>query len=100
MDTRPNPQIRRLAPEKRPQKYLHFALQPGDEELVAKLPPFQQAALRSEGSYANNARELNVPIGTFRSRLHRARAAIVKMRENRTAAENVQEAAADPDSIH
>jgi DNA-directed RNA polymerase specialized sigma24 family protein len=101
MDTRPNPPIPRPLPEekKRPQKYLHFTLQPGDEKLVAQLPAAQQAVLRAEGSYEIGARELGIPIGTFRSRLHRARDAIVKMREAQVS-QNVKRAAVDPDAFH
>jgi len=84
MDTRTNSPIRRLNPEKRAQKYLHFAFEPGDEALIAELPAEQQAALRAEGSYAERAQAMGVAIGTVRSRLHRARAALVKLREKRT----------------
>ena len=83
MDTRMNPPIHRSAPEKRAQKHLHFSLQPEDEELIAQLPAPQQAALRSEGSYAERAQQMGVAIGTVRSRLHRARAALVKLRAER-----------------
>ncbi len=37
-------------------------------------------------SYAELATHLKVPVGTVRSRLHRARAALVKLREQRLAA--------------
>lgn len=98
MDTRPNSPIHGpVSGAKRSQRYLHFALQPGDEEAIAKLPDFQQAVLKAEGSYASAAAQLGIPIGTFRSRLHRARSAIEKVRERRAA--QTAEAAND-DSLH
>lgn len=69
----------------RAQRYLHFRLAPGDEALIDKLPPAQQHALRSEGSYAKRAEQLGVAIGTVRSRLHRAREALCRLREQRGA---------------
>jgi hypothetical protein len=48
-----------------------------DEPLLATLEPKEQAVLRTSGSYEERARELNVPVGTLRSRLHRARAKLV-----------------------
>jgi DNA-directed RNA polymerase specialized sigma24 family protein len=83
MDTRTNPSMQNPRPEKRMAKYSRFALLPEDEELIAQLPPEQQAALRSEGSYAARAEQMGVAIGTVRSRLHRARAALVRLREAR-----------------
>jgi len=72
-------------PQKRVQKYLHFRLQPGDMELLDQLPAEQRDILLSEGSYQERAAKLNVAIGTVRSRLHRARAALEMLREKRTA---------------
>ena len=51
-----------------------------DEPLLAALEPKAQAVLRTNGSYEERARELNVPVGTLRSRLHRARAKLVALR--------------------
>jgi hypothetical protein len=51
-----------------------------DEPLLAALGPNEQAVLRANGSYEERARELNVPVGTLRSRLHRARAKLVALR--------------------
>jgi DNA-directed RNA polymerase specialized sigma24 family protein len=85
MDTRTNPAMQSPSREKRTAKYSRFALLPGDEDLIAQLPAEQQAALRSEGSYASRAEQMGVAIGTVRSRLHRARAALVRLREARDA---------------
>jgi len=87
MDTRPNPSIQNPRPEKRTAKYSRFALLPEDQDLIAELPAEQQAALRSEGSYAARAEQMGVAIGTVRSRLHRARAALVRLREARDASQ-------------
>jgi DNA-directed RNA polymerase specialized sigma24 family protein len=51
-----------------------------DEPLLATLKPREQAALRTTGSYDERARQLGVPVGTVRSRLHRARAKLVALR--------------------
>jgi DNA-directed RNA polymerase specialized sigma24 family protein len=83
MDSRPHPSFHNPAREKRAQKHQHFMLTSADEALVAMLPPEQQAALRSEGSYAQRAEQMGVAIGTVRSRLHRARNALVKLRQRR-----------------
>jgi len=69
----------------REQKYLRFRLLPEDEALIAELPPEQQAILRSEGSYVKRAEEFGVAIGTIRSRLHRAREALSRLRAERDA---------------
>lgn len=74
------------SPPQRPsrnQKYLHFKLLPGDDALIEKLSPQQQAILASEGPYANRAAKLGVAVGTVRSRLHRAREALSLLRAER-----------------
>ncbi|MES2256554.1 MAG: hypothetical protein V4559_16130 [Pseudomonadota bacterium] len=74
-----------IAPTKaaRNQKYLHFALLPGDEILIDQLSPEHQKILRSEGSYEKRADEFGVAVGTIRSRLHRAREALSRLRIER-----------------
>lgn len=86
MDTRTNPAMH-PSREKRTARYSHFALTPEDQDLIAQLPAEQQAALNSEGSYATRAEQMGVAIGTVRSRLHRARAALVRLREARDASQ-------------
>ena len=95
MDTRTNPSIHN-PPQKRTAKYSRFALEPEDQDLIAQLPAEQQAALRSEGSYAERAAQMNVAIGTVRSRLHRARAALVRLREARDASSG----SAEGEAVH
>ena len=51
-----------------------------DGPLLAKLSPKKQAVLRTTGSYEDRARQLGVPVGTRRSRFHRARAKLVALR--------------------
>ena len=96
MDTRTNPSIQNPSREKRTAKYSRFTLEPEDQDLIAQLPVEQQAALRSEGSYASRAEQMGVAIGTVRSRLHRARAALVKLREARDMASS----AAEGEAVH
>ncbi|HXS05357.1 MAG TPA: sigma-70 region 4 domain-containing protein [Rhizomicrobium sp.] len=80
MDTRTLPSHFPPQTKKREQKFARFDFLPGDEDLIAQLPPEQQAALRAQGSYAQRAQEMGIAVGTVRSRLHRARAALVRLR--------------------
>jgi DNA-directed RNA polymerase specialized sigma24 family protein len=73
----PKPRLKRV------QRFSHFALEPGDEELISQLPELHRSMLALSGSYQEIGQKLNLPGGTVRSRLHRARAALVKMREAR-----------------
>jgi len=75
-------QLQDLHREKRPQKYIGFALQPGDEEFLALLPAKQREILLSKGKYKELAATLGVAVGTIRSRLHRARAALSALRRS------------------
>src|ERR1700690_4289272 len=67
---------------KRKQKFVDFALQPGDDALLPSLPDAQRLLLQTEGSYQDRAERLGIPIGTVRSRLHRARTALERLREH------------------
>ena len=69
-----------LEPERK-QRYVGFALQPGDDRLLASLPEAQRVLLETQGRYKDRAERLGIPIGTVRSRLHRARAALERLRE-------------------
>jgi DNA-directed RNA polymerase specialized sigma24 family protein len=73
---------------KRQQKYLRFELQPGDMELLDHLPAPQREALLCSGNYQERADKLGIPLGTLRSRLHRARAALEALRNERPAGES------------
>lgn len=63
------------------QKFRAFKLNETDSALIEKLPANHQEMLRARGSYAEIGAALNLPSGTVRSRLNRARAALVAMRE-------------------
>jgi DNA-directed RNA polymerase specialized sigma24 family protein len=65
----------------RPMQYRGLQPIDTDELLLATLEPNEQAVLRASGSYVDRAKALNLPIGTLRSRLHRARAKLVALRE-------------------
>jgi DNA-directed RNA polymerase specialized sigma24 family protein len=56
-------------------------LKPSDDPLLEYLTPTQLEILRAHGSYDEIAATLNIPIGTVRSRLSRARAALVQLRK-------------------
>ena len=87
MSTRPGQELQNLSPKKHPQKYTGIALQRGDEEFLDQLSPQQQEILRSKGTYLDLAAAFGVAVGTIRSRLHRARAALSALRE-RSAQQN------------
>ena len=88
MDTRTQNSHLPFPTRKREPKFAKFVLEPGDEDLIAQLPAEQQAALRSEGSYVERAQQMGVAIGTVRSRLHRARAALTQLREKQRTAKS------------
>ena len=69
--------------QKREQKFLRFRLEAGDMELLDQMPAPYRDALLASGSYKERAERLNIPLGTLRSRLHRARAALEALRNGR-----------------
>lgn len=60
-----------------------FRIQPSDMELIGQLKAEHREILLCEGSYVERAARLNVAVGTVRSRLHRARAALEALRAGR-----------------
>lgn len=52
-----------------------------DAALIAKLPKPYREALAMTGPYEDRAAKLDVAVGTIKSRLNRARAALVAARE-------------------
>jgi hypothetical protein len=88
-----SPPIRRAVREL---KYRQFVLLPDDAPLIDQLPLDHQNVLRSEGTYAERAEKLGIPIGTLRSRLHRARDALLRLRGER----NGGRPEAIPSSLH
>jgi hypothetical protein len=73
--------------EKNSQKYMGLGPEPGDEELLDQLTPKHREILRSEGQYTELAVKFGVAVGTIRSRLHRARAALSMLRKERLEAQ-------------
>jgi len=61
--------------------FRRFVIFESDEPLFAALRPDHQNVLRLTGSYAEMGEQLQVPPGTLRSRLHRAPAALVALRQ-------------------
>jgi len=61
-----------------------FVLFESDEPLIAALRPGHRNVLRLTGSYAEMVEQLQVPPGTLRSRLHRAGAALVALRQKQS----------------
>lgn len=68
----------------------NFNLKDGDDALMHKLTLRHSAILKSSavhsGKYNLIAEELQIPLGTVRSRLHRARAALSILRGDQTPA--------------
>ncbi len=59
-----------------------FKLQDSDIPLLPKLTERQREILTAAGAtYADKAESTGFPMGTVRSRLHRARAALTRLRE-------------------
>ena len=65
-------------------------IEESDQDLLGKLKPRYTAILMAARgqSYEKIALAKNMAVGTVRSRLHRARAALVKLREERDARED------------
>jgi DNA-binding NarL/FixJ family response regulator len=57
-----------------------YLLTESDEFLLSQLPEPYVEILRQEGSMEEIARRLNIALGTVKSRTHRARAALDKLR--------------------
>jgi len=66
-----------------------FIIFESDEPLIATLQPYHQNVLRWTGPYAEMAAQLQVSPGTLRSRLHRARAALVALRQKQSGPEGL-----------
>jgi DNA-directed RNA polymerase specialized sigma24 family protein len=58
-----------------------FVVLETDAQLIDELKPNHQNVLRLTGSYAEMIERLQVPSGTLRSRLNRARTALLKLRQ-------------------
>jgi len=78
------PNQKRVAPS-----FRGFVIFESDEPLFAALQPDHQNVLRLTGSYAEMEQRLQVPPGTLRSRLHRARAALVTLRQKQPGPEGL-----------
>lgn len=72
--------VTRPLKQRREQKFFRFELQPGDRVLLDRLSAEQRNVLLTSGSYKDRAEKLNIPVGTVRSRLHRARSALEELR--------------------
>lgn len=68
-------------------QFRNFTITQEDAQLLPQLSDEHREILAAlPRSYAELATDLKMPIGTVRSRLHRARVALVKLREQRVAA--------------
>jgi DNA-directed RNA polymerase specialized sigma24 family protein len=69
-----------VQPAARQRRQRFFPLTEQDEPLLAQLSPRYVEILRQDGQMTDIASRLNLPIGTVKSRLHRARAALTQLR--------------------
>lgn len=74
-------------PSGRQRRQRFFPLTEQDEPLLAQLSPRYVEILRQEGQMADIAAKLNLPIGTVKSRLHRARAALMALRRQQASSQ-------------
>lgn len=63
-----------------------------DMPLLEKLKPDHREVLKEWGSYEDIAESLCVPIGTVKSRIHRARAALAVLKSRKDEGEDGQKA--------
>lgn len=61
--------------------FYSFKILPGDGPLLEKLTQQHRDVIVTNDTMANIAARHNVPVGTVKSRRHRARAALVALRE-------------------
>ncbi len=71
---------------KRRVSFWHHKIMPSDKSLIERLPENQRVLLQSQGQYRERAERFGIPVGTVRSRLHRARTALDILRQERDAA--------------
>jgi DNA-directed RNA polymerase specialized sigma24 family protein len=57
--------------------------------LIDKLSIMHRDVLMAKGSYQEIAESLGIPVGTVRSRLHRARAALARLSERHVSGDRV-----------
>jgi len=74
-------------PSGRQRRQRFFPLTEQDEPLLSQLSPRYVEILRQEGQMADIASRLNLPIGTVKSRLHRARAALMALRRQQASSQ-------------
>lgn len=55
-----------------------------DLPYIDKMSPKFRAVLLTTGDYVSRAQALNIPVGTLKSRLHRARKGLIELKGGRT----------------
>lgn len=79
-----------VSPAGRNRRQRFFPLTEQDEPLLSQLSPRYVEILRQDGQMADIATRLNLPIGTVKSRLHRARAALIALRRQSSSPQTAQ----------
>jgi DNA-directed RNA polymerase specialized sigma24 family protein len=66
-------------------KFARFQILETDAPLINHLTAEHRALIERKSDYKGVAAELGLPVGTVKSRIHRARASLVKLREQAAA---------------
>ena len=68
-------------------RFHNFKIEPSDQPLLEQMTALKRDLLTSKEDYASFAARHNVPLGTVKSRIHRARAELMRLRDAAAAPE-------------
>lgn len=68
-------------------RFHNFKIEPSDQPLLEQMTALKRDLLTSKENYASFAERHNVPLGTVKSRMHRARVELIRRRAAAVASE-------------